>query len=109
MWTGTPPTIRKTLRTGTLARRPGSHGCFGQVTKQFKASKCLKYFLTTAISQAQAYTFVVYCASAIYTPSEVGVMEEFNVGIPKAALGLSMYVLGYGFGKLENDTSIDAA
>lgn len=36
-------------------------------------------------------------------------MEEFNVGIPKAALGLSMYVLGYGFGKLENDTSIDAA
>ena len=46
------------------------------------------------------YTFVVYCASAIYTPSEFGVMEEFVVGIPKAALGLSMYVLGYGFGPM---------
>ena len=47
-----------------------------------------------------AYTFVVYCASAIYTPSEVPVMMVFNVGIPKAALGLSMYVLGYGFGPM---------
>ena len=47
-----------------------------------------------------AYTFVVYCASAIYTPSETGVMVAFNVGIPKAALGLSMYVLGYGFGPM---------
>lgn len=46
------------------------------------------------------YTFVVYAASAIYTPSEQGVMAEFDVGIPKAALGLSMYVLGYGFGPL---------
>jgi DHA1 family multidrug resistance protein-like MFS transporter len=47
-----------------------------------------------------AYTFVVYCASAIYTPSEQGVMVAFNVGIPKAALGLSIYVLGYGFGPM---------
>lgn len=27
-------------------------------------------------------------------------MDEFNVGIPKAALGLSMYILGYGFGPI---------
>ena len=27
-------------------------------------------------------------------------MEEFDVGIPKAALGLSMYIFGYGFGPI---------
>ena len=32
-------------------------------------------------------------------------MEEFDVGIPKAALGLSMYVLGYGFGESMNDAN----
>ncbi|KAL9107519.1 MAG: hypothetical protein Q9227_007621 [Pyrenula ochraceoflavens] len=46
------------------------------------------------------YTFAVYCASSIYTPSEQGVMEKFNVGQSKASLGLSMYVLGYGVGPL---------
>ncbi|KAI9670012.1 MAG: hypothetical protein M1831_007048 [Alyxoria varia] len=56
-----------------------------------------KVYVTT---QLWLYTFVVYCASAIYTPASQGVMEEFGVGIPKAALGLSMYVLGYGFGPL---------
>lgn len=47
-----------------------------------------------------AYTFVVYCAAGIYTPSELGVKTEFNVSTSKAALGLSMYVLGYGFGPM---------
>lgn len=46
------------------------------------------------------YTFVVYCASAIYTSSEPGVMERFGVGQSKASLGLSMFVLGYGTGPL---------
>ncbi|KAJ4387189.1 hypothetical protein N0V93_007778 [Gnomoniopsis smithogilvyi] len=46
------------------------------------------------------YTFVVYMSSAIYTTSETGVMEEFGVGKTKAALGLSLYVLGYGTGPL---------
>lgn len=46
------------------------------------------------------YTFVVYCASAIYTSSELGVMERFVVGQSKASLGLSMFVLGYGIGPL---------
>lgn len=46
------------------------------------------------------YTFVVYCASAIYTSSEPGVMERFGVGQSKASLGLSMFVLGYGVGPL---------
>ncbi|KAJ9652238.1 hypothetical protein H2198_008478 [Neophaeococcomyces mojaviensis] len=46
------------------------------------------------------YTFAVYTASAIYTPSEIGVMSKFGVGVTKAALGLSMYVIGYGVGPL---------
>ncbi|KUI68222.1 Caffeine resistance protein 5 [Cytospora mali] len=46
------------------------------------------------------YTFVVYMSSAIYTTSEQGVMEEFGVGQTKAALGLSLFVLGYGTGPL---------
>lgn len=33
------------------------------------------------------YTFVAYCASAIYTSSEIGVMERFHVEQTKAALG----------------------
>lgn len=46
------------------------------------------------------YTFVVYMSSAIYTTSEAGVMEEFNVGKTEAALGLALFVLGYGTGPL---------
>ena len=46
------------------------------------------------------YTFVVYMSSAIYTTSEQGVMERFGVSETKAALGLSLFVLGYGTGPL---------
>lgn len=46
------------------------------------------------------YTFVVYTTSAIYTASTEGVIEELNVSLLKATLGLSIYVLGYGTGPL---------
>lgn len=46
------------------------------------------------------YTFTVYCASAIYTPSIEGVMHEYGVGHILSSLGLSLYVLGYGVGPL---------
>lgn len=46
------------------------------------------------------YTFVVYCGSSIYVPSQEGVMHTFGVGHTKAALGLSLYVIGYGIGPL---------
>lgn len=46
------------------------------------------------------YTFVVYMSSAIYTTSEKGIKEEFGVGQTEAALGLSLFVLGYGTGPL---------
>lgn len=46
------------------------------------------------------YTFVVYCASAIYTSSEAEVMQVFHVQQTKASLGLSMYVIGYGLGPM---------
>ncbi|KAF9871075.1 putative benomyl methotrexate resistance protein [Colletotrichum karsti] len=46
------------------------------------------------------YTSVIYMSSAIYTPSEDGVMEEFGVNHTEAALGLALFVLGYGVGPL---------
>lgn len=39
-------------------------------------------------------TFTMYIGSAIYTPSIPGIMEEFNVSLPHATLGLTLYVLG---------------
>ncbi|TKY85602.1 hypothetical protein EX895_005764 [Sporisorium graminicola] len=45
-------------------------------------------------------TFGVYSGSAIYTPSIPGVMEHFHVGLTKATLGLSLFVLGYAFGPM---------
>jgi len=50
--------------------------------------------------QIYLYTFAVYVGSAIYAPSEEGVMKQFGVGASAAALGLSMYVLAYGMGPL---------
>lgn len=55
---------------------------------------------TFVSSQIYAYTLAVYMGSAIYAPSEEGVMHEFGVSINAAALGLSMYVLAYGIGPL---------
>ncbi|PYI31879.1 MFS general substrate transporter [Aspergillus indologenus CBS 114.80] len=46
------------------------------------------------------YTFIVYAGSAIYVSSEEGIMEEFGVSTTASALGLSLYVLGYGVGPL---------
>jgi DHA1 family multidrug resistance protein-like MFS transporter len=44
--------------------------------------------------RSSLYTFSVYVGSAIYVPSEPGVMEEFGVGQTVASLGLALYVLG---------------
>ncbi|CAK7266411.1 hypothetical protein SEPCBS119000_002015 [Sporothrix epigloea] len=46
------------------------------------------------------YTFCVYMSSAIYLNSEQGVMQTFGVNETNAALGLSIFVLGYGVGPL---------
>lgn len=50
--------------------------------------------------QLCAYTMAVYMASSVYVPGEQEVSEEFKVGPTPAALGLAMYVLGYGIGPL---------
>lgn len=49
-----------------------------------------------------AYTWVVYMSSAIYVPAEPGVAAAFGLGNDKteAALGLALFVLGYGTGPL---------
>ncbi len=46
------------------------------------------------------YSFAAYGASSMYVPGEEGVMEQFNIGITPAALGLAIYVVGYGTGPL---------
>ena len=46
------------------------------------------------------YSFAAYGASSMYVPGEAGVMERFGVGPTPAALGLAIYVVGYGVGPL---------
>jgi MFS transporter, DHA1 family, multidrug resistance protein len=40
------------------------------------------------------YTFVVYCASAIFVPSYQWIMIRYGVSQELASLGLAMYVAG---------------
>ncbi|PSN69880.1 MFS general substrate transporter [Corynespora cassiicola Philippines] len=54
---------------------------------------------TTALI-IDVYTLVVYASSAIYVSSQELVMQRFGVGHTKGALGLALYVLGYGMGPL---------
>jgi DHA1 family multidrug resistance protein-like MFS transporter len=56
-----------------------------------------KILMTVVIS---LYTFAVYVGSSIYTPAQEEVMEVFGVSNVEGALGLSLYVLGYGIGCL---------
>ncbi|KAJ4200835.1 hypothetical protein NW759_015750 [Fusarium solani] len=44
--------------------------------------------------------FVVYMASAIYTPSQPGIQSEFNISATASSLGLGIFVIGYGTGSL---------
>lgn len=52
------------------------------------------------LSQLCAYTMAVYGASSMYVPGEAGVMDAFGVEHAPAALGLAIYVVGYGLGPL---------
>ncbi|KIX10013.1 uncharacterized protein Z518_01094 [Rhinocladiella mackenziei CBS 650.93] len=52
------------------------------------------------VLQIYLYTLAVYMGSAIFTPSEPYIVEKMGVSSNVAALGLSMYVLGYGVGPL---------
>lgn len=52
------------------------------------------------LAQILIYTVSVYMGSAIYTPSILGVMEQFGVNLQLALMGISMYVLAYGIGPL---------
>lgn len=42
-----------------------------------------------------AYSFVVYMAAPIYTPSESAFIDEFGVNNAEASLGLALYVYRY--------------
>ena len=56
-----------------------------------------KHFVALILS---LYTFSVYTGSAIYTPSEPGIIKVFGVSPTDASLPLSLYVLAYGIGPL---------
>lgn len=56
-----------------------------------------KLFVTFQIC---SYTLAVYMGSAIYAPSEGGIMAQFHVNAQLASMGLSMYVLAYGMGPM---------
>ncbi|GAA5897660.1 hypothetical protein JCM6882_000062 [Rhodosporidiobolus microsporus] len=50
--------------------------------------------------QISLLTTVVYIGSAIYTPSSMGIMEEYGVAQVVATLGLTLFILGYGIGPM---------
>ncbi|KAI1098894.1 MFS general substrate transporter [Jackrogersella minutella] len=56
-----------------------------------------KVWITT---QMGLYTFSVYIGSSLYAPSETQVMTTFGVSYETAALGIALYVAGYGVGPL---------
>ncbi|KAN0095330.1 major facilitator superfamily transporter [Hyaloscypha variabilis] len=52
------------------------------------------------LAQLCFYSMAVYGASSMYVPGEEGVMQRFHVGATPAAIGLAIYVVGYGIGPL---------
>jgi DHA1 family multidrug resistance protein-like MFS transporter len=46
------------------------------------------------------YTFVVYCAASIITPTVENVMQRYHISTEVATLGLSLYVFGYAVGPM---------
>ncbi|KAI0111736.1 MFS general substrate transporter [Daldinia grandis] len=56
-----------------------------------------KLFITT---QMGLYTFAVYIGSSLYAPAEIDVMASFGASYEVAALGIALYVFGYGLGPL---------
>jgi MFS transporter, DHA1 family, multidrug resistance protein len=45
-------------------------------------------------------TFSVYFGSAVYTAGELGVTQQFHVSSVAATLGLTLFLLGSGTGRL---------
>ncbi|KAI1379613.1 MFS general substrate transporter [Hypoxylon crocopeplum] len=56
-----------------------------------------KAWITT---QMGLYTFAVYIGSSLYAPSEAQVASAFSTSAEAAALGIALYVAGYGLGPL---------
>ena len=60
-------------------------------------SKARKWVVIILIA---LYSMAVYGSSSMYAPAQEGVMHEFHVGHAPAALGLAIFVIGYGLGPL---------
>ncbi|BGP16849.1 hypothetical protein JCM10213v2_004854 [Rhodosporidiobolus nylandii] len=55
---------------------------------------------TMVACQISFLTTCVYIGSAIYTPSEQGLMMEYNVSQTVTVLGLTLFIAGYGTGPM---------
>ncbi|KAF8917072.1 major facilitator superfamily domain-containing protein [Mucidula mucida] len=94
---------KKQLETGMAKTIQIILGLFPQVygvslTRSFRNwSPAKRAFVAFSIS---LLTFTMYIGSAIYTPSIPGLMEDFNVSLVHATLGLTLYVLAYGIGPM---------
>lgn len=52
------------------------------------------------ISSIGALTFIITFTSSAYTAAMEGVMEDFNISIIPASVGITTYVMGYGIGPM---------
>lgn len=52
------------------------------------------------LTSASLYSAAIYVGSSLYTSSQASVMAEFHVNHAGGALGLAIYILGYGLGSL---------
>ncbi|GAA5964004.1 hypothetical protein JCM21900_005864 [Sporobolomyces salmonicolor] len=50
--------------------------------------------------QISVLTASVYMGSAIYTPGEISLMQDFGVSQTVSILGLTLFILGYGIGPM---------
>jgi len=92
--TGTPPMIQRECPVGTFSLAP-CIDLFHRNPQNWPTSK-----KACALLQLCFYSMAVYGASSMYVPGEGGVMQRFHVGATPAAIGLAIYVVGYGIGPL---------
>jgi hypothetical protein len=65
-------------------------------------SKLYKWYCTMVVAVT---CFVVALCSSVITPGYVGVAEEFNVSNEVALLSITVFVIGFGVGKLHDFSS----
>ena len=76
----------------------GGAKCFILAQVSIEPPTCVR--TTTHSRQIGILTFIVTASSSIFSGGIPGVMDHFDCGPPVAALGLSLFVAGYGIGPM---------